>query len=1220
MSVSDADLSSREEPLNDILQAYRKELEAGRSPDRRDWVRRFPDVASELEALFAKQERAVAAQAASEVPTLAPGPPEADAEPATVPPAPLSTDGAIGKARIFGDYELLEKIAEGGMGIVWKARQVSLNRVVALKMILAGHHASEADVKRFQSEAEAAANLDHPNIVPIHDVGTHDGQHYFSMKYIDGGNLSPRVSQLVKDPKAAVQLLATVARAVHHAHQHGILHRDLKPGNILLDAQGQPHLTDFGLAKRVEGDQSQTRTGAIIGTPSYMAPEQARAEKGLTTAVDVYSLGALLYEMLTGKPPFKAETPLDTVLQVLEREPPQPRAVNPRLDRDLETVCLKCLEKEPARRYDSAAALADDLERWLRGEPIQARRATAWERGIKWARRKPAAAALVGVSAIAALALVGVIVGFNIRLRESLAETQTQRAIAERQSGEADDQRRLAQEQEELAKQRERRARRIGYAADMNLAQQALESGNGIRLLLSLERQNPPPGQDDLRTFEWDYLWRLSHTELQTLRHTQPPSLLAWSADGKSLAAAAVADVKVWDALTGREQFSFSLPAGVSCTALAFAPDGKTLATGGSYHGTKENKVPQPLVGIWDAATGRHIAASKADVGDVVGLAFSADGRTLIAAGTRTWDPKSNASGDFVSQMFRGRNPIMPSWIWSWDLTTGRWAEEPLALPGWLPTLQGMALATDGKTVAAKGLGIPLAQIAADWLGLLAFRVPRASLVDFGGRMESIVGLWAVPGGEPVHIRHVHGRSTLSFGSLEYDGRTAVWATLDGELVLRDARTGQERSGPPDLVGYDAHFTLSPDGGVLAFSGKGGAVKLWSIPSKREISVMFGHRQTVLSLAFSPDGRTLAAGGADNTVKLWSTGGQRKTAGVRIEKGSEPTLALTPDGKTLIVTDEDHVKLWDLAGGRERGRLLPQVPSDRLSPLHSALVGSFRRLIVSVAVSPDGRLLAGRTVAGIQIWNLTTLKPETLIPSTEDFGAVTFTPDGRFVKVGRTFWAVDSWKKQVEPPVKDLFEAKAFSQDGKRYATVETSNKEHAERVRNFNLAEGRAEVDRVFSDMSISPVAFSPDGRTVSLASSRGQGRMASNHRVMLLNLSFGGEEIELKGHTQSIRAVAFSPDGQTLATASQDGTVKLWDPVTGQERVTLRHEDRQPVSLVFSPDGETLAVSWAGKLNKVEAGLGGLRQGLSAGVVTLYKAAPRAERPSGEPQSTAP
>jgi hypothetical protein len=310
--------------------------------------------------------------------------------------APVGHAGSVAvgtRVRYFGDYELLEQIAKGGMGVVFRARQVSLNRIVALKMILAGQFASETDVRRFRAEAEAAANLDHPNILPVYEVGEHDGQHYFSMKLVAGGSLAARMTELRGDPRAAVAPLVQVARAVHFAHQRGVLHRDLKPGNVLLDAL-TPYVADFGLAKRVERDSGLTAPGAILGTPSYMPPEQARGEKALTVAADVYSLGAILYELLTGRPPFRGASPVDTLLQVLEQEPEPPRQVNPAVARDLETVCLKCLAKAPAARYASAGDLADELERWLAGEAVSACPPTRLERLGRWGKRNPTQFAL----------------------------------------------------------------------------------------------------------------------------------------------------------------------------------------------------------------------------------------------------------------------------------------------------------------------------------------------------------------------------------------------------------------------------------------------------------------------------------------------------------------------------------------------------------------------------------------------------------------------------------------------------------------------------------------------------------------------------------------------------------------------------------------------------------------------------------------------------------
>src|SRR6516165_7615103 len=359
MPAPNSSQASADDPLDAVIAEYVRQVEAGEVPDRESLLARHPELAERLREFFADYDRLDRQAAELRL--------SADPNRTTDEPGPA---GELPRVRYFGDYELLEVIARGGMGVVYKARQVSLNRLVALKMILKGELATPRDVARFRAEAEAAANLDHPHIVPIYEIGEHDGQQYFAMRYIEGAPLTrhPRA-----DARTEAGLIATVARAVHYAHQHGILHRDVKPSNILVDSAGTPFVTDFGLAKRVDADRSLTESGALVGTPRYMAPEQAAGRRDLTVAVDVYSLGVVLYERLTGRTPFLGETVLEVLRQAREAEPPRPSSVHPGLDRDLETICLKCLEKDPAKRYASAEAFQGDLERWLRGEPIAAR-------------------------------------------------------------------------------------------------------------------------------------------------------------------------------------------------------------------------------------------------------------------------------------------------------------------------------------------------------------------------------------------------------------------------------------------------------------------------------------------------------------------------------------------------------------------------------------------------------------------------------------------------------------------------------------------------------------------------------------------------------------------------------------------------------------------------------------------------------------------------------
>lgn len=352
------------------------------------------------------------------------------------PPGPSAPPSPTSSRRSSFDYELLGEVAAGGMGVVYRARQVSLNRIVALKMIRTGQFASALERRRFFAEAETAALLDHPNIVPIYEVGELSGQPFLSMKFIDGGCLSRAIPTLFADPQRLATTIGQVARAVHHAHQHGILHRDLKPANILLDREGAPHVTDFGLAKRIDGENALTHSGAMVGTPSYMAPEQANGGR-LTVAADVYGLGAILYECITSRPPFVGTTLYDTVIMVRSAEPVAPSRLRGTVPRDLETICLKALEKDPKRRYATAAELAEDLEHFVADEPIRARPVGTAERLYKWARRRPAQAGLVAVSLAAVIVVIGLFLWSYVRIDRALDEARQQQQRAERRSRQA---------------------------------------------------------------------------------------------------------------------------------------------------------------------------------------------------------------------------------------------------------------------------------------------------------------------------------------------------------------------------------------------------------------------------------------------------------------------------------------------------------------------------------------------------------------------------------------------------------------------------------------------------------------------------------------------------------------------------------------------------------------------------------------------------------------
>src|SRR5262245_32880687 len=597
--------------LGDLLLRWEELSERGEPVTAEELCRDCPELLGELRARIQALWALGPALAAGDPPTVA-AQAAADTTPGG-PPGPCAV--------AVPGYEILGELGRGGMGVVYKARQQGLGRVVALKMILAGAHAGAQQRLRFRGEAEAAARLHHPNIVQVYEVGEQDGCPYFSLEYVDGRSLNETLAEGLPPPLQAAALVEQLARAADYAHRRGIVHRDLKPGNVLLTQDGTPKISDFGVAKRLDDEQGRTRTGDVLGTPSYMAPEQAAGKsKEIGPAADVYSLGAILYQTLTGLPPFEGQSAWETVHLVLTAEPEPPSRRNPRLPRDLETICLRCLDKDPAKRYPSALALADDLRRFQSGQPIQARPVGWPERAMKWVRRRPALAALLTLSSVLLLVLLAG--GWATALKESRSNRALQAAHQDLQEADRANRRALVRlnvtngthylEDEDLF------GSLIWFARALKLEDEDARRQAHRTRIAAVLRECPRLGQ----------LWF----------HDGAVTDVTFSPDGRwVLTASDDHTARVWDAATGNPRFDAPLRHDAAVLRASFSPDGDRVVTAGA-DGT---------VRVWDAVTGRQLAALAGHQGAVRDARFSLDGRQVVTAGTdttaRVWDATSGA-------------------------------------------------------------------------------------------------------------------------------------------------------------------------------------------------------------------------------------------------------------------------------------------------------------------------------------------------------------------------------------------------------------------------------------------------------------------------------------------------------------------------------------------------------------------------------------------------
>jgi WD40 repeat protein len=972
------------------------------------------------------------------------------------------------------------------MGVVYRARQDKLNRLVALKLIRSGSLAGAEDIRRFRQEAEAIAELDHPHIIPIYEIGQEDDQPYFSMKLIDRGNLKWHIPRLKDDPSAVVALMAKVARAVHYAHQRTILHRDIKPSNILLDDHDEPYVTDFGLAKRIGPDRgtAATVTGMVMGTPSYMPPEQARGgTKSVTTAADVYGLGATLYETLTGQPPFAGDSAEEVMRQVLNQEPARPRSVNPKLDRDLETICLKCLAKEPARRYGSAEAVAEDLERWGTGMPIMARPVPVWEKVVKWVKRRPERAALVLVVHIALLGLFGGGVWFTLQLRQ-------ERDMANRGR----------------------------YAADMNLARRALDDGliYQIREQLKAYRANPS-ALGDLRSFEWYYLANLcDQTPIRLRGHQKTVICLAFHPDGnRVVSGGADGSVRVWD-LSSRRAIHVFPGRGDSVHCVAVSPDGRWLATGDAGGDLR----------LWELDTGRLRALPGHESG-LRSVAFSPDSRHLLSAdagglvvqsdvltGIREFELRHRHDEDVATSETIGTNSrelghgtisaFTPDgrtiisvgtdeWVMIWDVATRRLRDQIRCgsdIHGLSISPDGRHLALAQQSAATEILDLerphdPHSTVRGSFqhVGSVAFSPNRLTLAIAGlgggvrlldARSTQILDLF----GDQVNMSPL----SLAFGA---GGRFLAMAVRDEIRVLRVARSHNGSTVAAGL-GSIRRLAASPDERLLALGRDDGTIVVWDLRAERVLQTLSGHGLAVFGVAFlpGPGGVRLVSVGGDGLMKVWDpeAGGQPLHT-LTGHSGAVYSVAVRPDGRQIATGGEDgFVRTWDPATGRAD-----------LPPLdHGAAISA-------LAYAPTGTALAsGGTDRTIRIWSATSA-PRRLrtLAHPHQVTCLSFSPDGRLLAAGGG--AIDKGGRVL------IWDASS----GAISTTVECPR--------------------------GVDFLSFSPDSRRVATC--------GADSVVQVWDATGGHETLSLQGHRDRVTAVLFEPSALRLYSAGRDGVVKLWD-----------------------------------------------------------------------------
>jgi WD40 repeat protein/tRNA A-37 threonylcarbamoyl transferase component Bud32 len=1024
-------------------------------------------------------------------------------KPAAVTPTVPPANGR--ELQQVGRFEVGHRLGAGAFAAVYRARDSQLDRDVALKLPHPGSLDSPQRVERFLREAKAAAGLRHPNIVPLYESGRDGERYYIASAFIAGTTLADVLADAnrVFNSSRAAQIVRALAEALAYAHEQGVVHRDVKPANVMLDAKGQPLLMDFGLASRKDSESKLTNDGAVLGTPSYMAPEQASGKSGEAgPAADQYSLGCVLFELLTGQTPFDG-VPEAQVFHHVRTQPTSPRQVNSTVPADLAAVCLKCLEKEPAGRYPDCGALAEDLRRFLTGEQTTARPLGPATRAFRWGRRNKVVACLA-VGLLLAL-LVGVLASSLLALRAVRGEDEAraQTAVAQQYAMEAE---RLTQEATE-GKSRAIKdaglARRREYSAAMQLVQSAWEHYDASRVAELLKSQIPTGEQTDLRGFEWHYWNKLLHRSHLTLRgHSGGVYTACFSPDGRlAVSGGGDGQVRLWDAATGHEIRALQAhKENYSVRRLVFDADGRRFASAGN----------DGAVRIWGLADRKSLLDLKGHEGEAVSVSFSPDGRMLASGGgdklVRIWDAgdgheiralRGHEKGiGAVSFSPDGRRLASASddcTVRVWDTTNGKELFSPLRVNEW--SVNGVCFSPDGLRLASCGF-------------------------------DGVVRIWNASDGKPVSV--LRGHVGLVRG-VEYsrDGGRLLSCGRDGTIRLWDATDGKELAALRGHLGSVVSARFSPDGKRIISAGSvDSTARLWTTNVTQGPITIGGHTAQATSIAFSPDGRSLVSGDGSGTVRLLDVVAGQEIRAMRGHAGAVQTVDFSPDGRRVASCGDDGtIRLWDATDGKEVLR-------------SSGNAGS----IVCIAFSPDGlKLATGAGDGTLGIWQAVDgASLQTLRGHSGRAVGVRFSPDGRLVASAGEDGTARVWDITARTEVRVLRNGPAvssvdFSPDGRRLVTTGGLFM-----TRIWQVADGRELMNLQGHTEEAVSACFSPDGRRIVSG--------GGDWTVRIWDADEGKELLRLQTNRYLVNTVTFSRDGRRLAASDVGGLISVWDATDGE------------------------------------------------------------------------